>query len=163
MNKLVSLSDRVEQILKPLREYTVTNWQDAINTMHPAIRKIGLYNNFLKTDLLSNYTSDGVEYHFLNRFVPTTIEGNIIPKPLEFELWEKGISSSLDNDNECYTYQDHLSKVMFEGFEQKMAVIKNKWCLDLGTCYMLLEGRSISDLVQLNINLTPYGAKTAGI
>ena len=154
MNKLVSLSERVERLKKTPSEF---------------IRGILKLNAFLETDLLSNYREGEREYHFLNRFVPCDLDGNILEKPDDqiggVEMYSE-------------TYQDHLSKVMFEGFEYNKELrnsggnythVFSNSSIDIykqwGGLYLSGEINliSISDLVQLNINLTPYGAKIAGI
>lgn len=127
-NKLTSLSERVDQILTA----------DRICDRGQMLDEIYLYNKFLKTDLLSNYFSEEQEYHFLNRFVPCTVDGEILEEPYEgmFEIqanekcsgWaylKKDTEHSEDHryyDKRAFTeamkiYQRHLSKVMFEGLE----------------------------------------------
>lgn len=194
MAKLVSLSERVYQLN--------IDWDLTKIGSNGFVDKLNSYNNFLKTDLLSNYTSEGKKYHYLNRFVPCDLEGNVTEKPYEgmFEIQANEKSSGWaylkkdpehSEDHRYYdkrafseamkTYQDTLNKVWFEGFELKIHKgskdnhLELIWSTDAGKIFFSKdvgskkwfpqnpEIKDISDLTDLNLTLTPFGAKLAGI
>jgi len=162
--KLTSLSKRIDQI------------QEEWDSMYFPIDFSGKavnYNDFLKTDLLSNYFVEDQEYHYLNRFVPCTIEGVILDKPFnpnDLEPQENlDQKTALDIIDSWDNYHDRLSKVMFEGFEYKnndgnycMIHFKGK-ALPLENDPLLGYYKTISNLIDLNLTLTPYGAKISGL
>lgn len=159
-NKLISLSERVDGLKKPpLLSHHAFEYN----------RKVWVYNDFLKTDLLSNYFDGDREYHFLNRFVPCVLSGKILEDPELTMRQGNGNVYYGASDEEFDIYRDHLSKVWFEGFEVEKDnrgriyfVTKAKKGLFLGNQGWPLYSETISDLVELNLTLTPYGSKMAG-
>ena len=161
MSKLIDLSERVDELVHPFDEDASYNANCFVLT--------DKYNDFLKTELLSNYFVDGVEYHFINRFVPCDMEGNVFTSPKDM-LWPAAMSYAKRIEEYEKTYLDHLSKVWFEGFEL-MANTKYYFLLwnkekDVSITLKTLDQskyKSISDLTPLNLTLTPFGAKQAGL
>jgi len=175
--KLISLSERVNQCWEK-------SDKDRFQLKHPYFKEFDLikkYNDFLNTDLLSNYFVEDKEYHYLNRFVPCTIEGFVLDKPFNPAYMDKEDDMcnphALEMIRSWDNYQNRLSKVMFEGFEfekidkmhstvhLKMDSFKycvfhynvvNEWFLSMGT-------NIISDIIKLELTLTPYGAKISGL
>jgi len=160
MSKLISLSERVGQI-------------DSQAGIGGHYDKIVWYNKFLKTELLSNYFKNEKEYHYLNRFVACTIEGVILDKPFNPNDLEPQDNldnkTTLDIIDSWGNYHDRLTKVMFDGFEYKNN--------DCNYCMIHFKGKeiplehdpflgyykTISNLINLNLTLTHYGAKIAGL
>ncbi|MEZ7496495.1 hypothetical protein QO206_13435 [Leeuwenhoekiella aequorea] len=157
MSKLIDLSERVDELGKPpIRSHAAFKYAKAV----------WKHNNFLKTDLLSNYFVDGKEHHFLNRFVPCDLSGLVLKEPRRTNIQD----ANYDIDA-METYQDHKSKVWFEGFE---LTINNSYFLNSKESMGQIEYnpntkrfyfglKTISDLTPLNLTLTPFGSKQAGI
>jgi len=170
--KLISLSEKVS-IIEVLMGTQYSHME--------GLKSIFKHNDFLNTDLLSNYFVEDQEYHYLNRFVPCTIGGFILDKPFNPNDLEPQDNldnkTALDIIDSWDNYQNRLSKVMFEGFEfekidkmhstvhLKMDSFKycvfhynvvNEWFLSMGT-------NIISDIIKLELTLTPYGAKISGL
>lgn len=150
--KLISLSDKVYliEVLTGIK-YSHTE----------GLKSIFKHNDFLNTDLLSNYFVENQEYHYLNRFVPCTIEGVVLDKPFN--------PNDLEPQDNWDNYQNRLSKVMFEGFEYKnndfnyfMIYFKGE-SVQLENDPFLGYYKTISNLIDLNLTLTPYGTKIAGL
>jgi len=162
--KLISLSEKVS-IIEVLMGTQYSHME--------GLKSIFKHNDFLNTDLLSNYFVEDQEYHYLNRFVPCTIEGFILDKP--FNPNDLQTQDNLDNKtaldiiDSWDNYQNRLSKVMFEGFEYKnndfnyfMIYFKGE-SVQLENDPFLGYYKTISNLIDLNLTLTPYGAKIAGL
>jgi len=167
--KLISLSERVNQCWEK-------SDKDRFQLKHPYFKEFDLikkYNDFLNTDLLSNYFVEDKEYHYLNRFVPCTIEGFVLDKPFNPAYMDKEDDMcnphALEMIRSWDNYQNRLSKVMFEGFEYKnndfnyfMIYFKGE-SVQLENDPFLGYYKTISNLIDLNLTLTPYGAKIAGL
>lgn len=168
-NKLTSLSERVDG-LNSKEGFEVQSISHQHSERTRRYYDIVKYNDFLKTDLLSNYFENGFEYHFLNRFIPVDLEGNVLTHWNQIPRTSQTNYEAL-NEYEI-KYNDHLSKVWFEGFEVRFNGSKSTVLSLNGVDKMYLwkfgkEGftnmKSIKDLTSLNLNLTPFAAKLAGL
>ena len=137
--KLISMTDYV------------LNMEKAIDNRKLCLVYIVSYANFLKQPLT------------LGMFVPCDEEGNVL---------EEYIKTTHENHLDKYSICRHISKteikyqqakdkVLFEGFEicNRTSNIDCVVCKDDHISLKLLKGKTVEDLIYLNLKLTPNAIK----
>jgi hypothetical protein len=106
-NKLISMVDFVlEQSKIGIEPQSLTAQMESRDAK---FNKIVNYANFLKQPLE------------LWMFVPCDLEGNVLEKPKNYELWKSGeaIAFPIGTNDLCFIWEQAKSRVVFEDFEIK--------------------------------------------
>lgn len=137
--KLLSMVDRVEEVLKELEEIESPSLR--VRAYGRCLDKIEAHKDFLKQLLTPGM------------FVPCDLEGNVLEEPIGWEDYLRTKSQHyLHRLEKCQQFQQAQERVLFEGWD------------DVKTINSVIKGKSIEWLVEkgFELDLTPTACKQIG-